>query len=96
MPGIYLKTLLMIILPFFLLLISEIYWKIKKESKEKTQTKSIASKMIIIDLIYPSILNSLIEVAVCDKVEGTYYLNMDYYYECFTYEHFSKVSQTFF
>ena len=91
MPGIYLKPLLMIILPVLLLFISALYWKIKKENREKKQIKSIASKMIIIDIIYPSILNSLIEVAVCDQVEGTYYLNIDYYYECFTFEHFSKV-----
>lgn len=49
--------------------------------------------MVIIDIIHPSTINVMIESMSCEFFEGSYYLNKDKNFECYTKEHILKVNK---
>ena len=81
----------MTILPFFIIVLVIIFWKIKKENIVIKNSKSILCILIIIDIIHPSIINATIETLTCTHIDSEWHLRKDLYYLCYQSAHFYKV-----
>lgn len=91
-PYIYLKAMIMTILPFFIILLNYIFWSMKSDRHNRANSlKFSMSSFIILDIIHPSIINSLTENLSCIKIDDHYYLRKNLILQCYTFSHIYKV-----
>ena len=77
----------MTIFPIFIIIVNIIFWNFKKKGK----AKNVLCILIIIDVIHPSIINSMIESLTCIEIDDSLYLRKDVYYSCYSSDHYLKV-----
>lgn len=84
-PGLYLKTLIFAILPYtlFLMIFVCVYFK----SRKARLTNFIIISLISLEIVNPSIINTMIESITCFEFEDKYYLRKDMTYECYNDQH---------
>ena len=88
--AIHLKVIISAVFPFVLLSVNFIFWNMCKLKNQKRNL--ILTSFVIIDVIQPSIINTMIASVSCYLFEDQgYYLRSDMSYRCFTDDHFSKV-----
>ena len=81
----------MALLPFLALFLNFAFWRFKFDKKDKT-TKILLSTFVILDILLPSLMNSMIELITCREIDGEYYLRKDTSYMCYTTEHLFDVN----
>lgn len=86
--GLYFKIFIFSIFPFFVLLII-CFWVICKKNYGIVEFTFIS--IISLDLINPSVINTMIESITCYEFEGNFYLRKDMSYQCYTPTHIYKV-----
>lgn len=87
--------MVMSILPFFLILLNYIFWSMKKDRNRTNSLKFSMSSFIILDIIHPSIINSLMENLSCIKIDAQYHLRKNLLLQCYDSNHIYKVSFIF-
>lgn len=90
-PGLYFKTLFFAIFPYLVFLLISL-WTFSQYQKNEWKTTIIIIYLISLDILLPSLINSMIESLTCFQFEGVYYLRKDMSHECYTHDHFLKVN----
>lgn len=80
------KSSFMSSLPFLLILLNMLFWKVKNRNQQKKNSQALLSTFIIIDIVLPSIINAMIESITCIEIDGVYYLRKDPSIVCYTEE----------
>ena len=79
-------------LPFLLILLNMLFWKVKNRNQQKKNSQALLSTFIIIDIVLPSIINAMIESITCIEIDGVYYLRKDPSIVCYTEDHIFQVN----
>ena len=84
-PSIYLKTIMITITPIICFLLQKIFWSIYQKVKGVNMNyKYITSRLVVSNLLLPTIVNISSKILACQNVEGTQYIKSDLYYECYS------------
>lgn len=67
-----------------------LFWK-TSHYRDKN-LKSFICYLVIIQVIHPSIINSMIESMTCIDIDDEYRMKKDFYYHCYNTSHIAKVN----
>ena len=85
------KSCFMTSLPFVLIFVNLLFWKVKNRNQKEKNSKPLLSIFIIIEIVLPSIINAMIESITCIEIDQVYYLRKDPSIVCYTKDHFLDV-----
>lgn len=88
---VYFKTQFFTFLPIAATCFIFIFWRSKKGNINKSLPSIIISILLTIDFIHPSIINSMVDSLSCVDIDQQSLLKIDYFYVCFTQDHFINV-----
>lgn len=90
--ALYLKVVLISIVPIFFLLILASYWYLKSIlRKQNYKDRYITCELVFINMLQPVLLSTLTNILICKNIDGKSYISNDYGYECDSKENLNFV-----
>lgn len=86
----FIRTVLIALLPFGVLLANGIYWTIKSilSKNNNSFNKFVASLVVSMFFVHPIIINSMAKIFSCFQIDDEYYMIADMKLNCFNSDHY--------
>lgn len=86
-PSLYYKVIMTAITPIIGIILIFLYWKIKGIVKKvDVSNKLITSELVLLNILQPTVVNLMMKILSCKKINGVNYISSDLFYECYSNE----------